>query len=123
MEIARRSERATAASINCSPKIFASAYGSCGRFSSSSSIGAFGATNGRSANAIPATVSLETFTIRSAPIRTHASTRLNVAIRLLRKTVCGALRVGSGSAAQWITTSWPRTTAKASPGSTRSACM
>ena len=45
---------------------------------------------------MPATVSLETLTIRSAPMRTHASTTLNVAIRLLAKTLCGALRVGSG---------------------------
>ena len=56
-------------------------------------------------------------------MRTHASTTLNVAIRLLRKTVDGGLRVGSGSAAQWITTSWPRTTENASPASVRSAWM
>ncbi len=53
--------------------------------------------------------------------RTHASTTLNVAIRLLRKTVCGVLRVGSGIAAVWITASHPRTTANASPGSVRFA--
>ena len=72
---------------------------------------------------MPATVSDETFTNRSAPIRTHASTTLKVAMRLLRNTVAGGLRVGSGRAAQWITTSWPRTTANASPASVRSAWM
>src|SRR3954452_1892507 len=46
-----------------------------------------------------------------------ASSVLKTPMRLLRKTVCGGLRVGSGSAAAWITASWPRTTANASPAS------
>ena len=122
IETAVTSERATIASISCSPNSFASAYGSCGRSSVDSSSGALVAWKRRSANAIPVTVSLETFTTRSTPIRTAASATLNVAIRLLRNTVAGELRVGSGSAAQWMTASAPRTTAKASPASVKSAC-
>ncbi len=70
----------------------------------------------------PGTVSLERFTKRGTPKRTAASSVLNVAITLFRKTTCGGLWVGSGSAAQWTTASWPRTTANASPASLRSAC-
>ena len=43
-------------------------------------------------------------------------------MRLLWKTTCAGLWVGSGIAAAWITASWPRTTAKAAPASVRSAC-
>ena len=43
-------------------------------------------------------------------------------MRLLWKTTCAGLRVGSGIAAAWITASWPRTTAKAAPASVRSVC-
>ena len=57
----------------------------------------------------PGTVSLDTFTKRGTPQRTAGSSTLKVAMRLLRNTVAGVLRVGSGSAAQWMTTSWPRT--------------
>ena len=121
IETAWTSERATVASISCSPNIFASAYGSCGWFDELLVDLRVGRVERRSANAIPATVSLDTFTSRSAPMRTHASATLKVAMRLLRNTVWGGLRVGSGSAAQWITTSWPRTTANASPASVRSA--
>ena len=46
----------------------------------------------RSGKKNPGTVSLETFTNRGTPKRTAASSALNVAIRLLRKTVCGGLR-------------------------------
>ena len=43
-------------------------------------------------------------------------------MRLLWKTTCAGLWVGSGIAAEWITASWPRTTAKAAPASVRSVC-
>jgi len=49
--------------------------------------------------------------------------RVEDPMRLFWKTACGGLRVGSGIAAAWITASWPRTTAKASPASVRSARM
>src|SRR3954471_4297863 len=121
METAVRSERETAASISCSPNSLDSAYGSCGRLGSDSSIGARVQWNGRSANTAPVTLSLETLTSRSAPMRTHASVTLNVAIRLFENTMCGGLAPAEGTAAAWITTSWPRTTAYASPALLRSA--
>ena len=60
-------------------------------------------------------------TKRRTSQRTAASSALNVAIRLLWKTTCGGLWVGSGIAAAWTTASLPRTTAKAAPASVRSA--
>ena len=77
----------------------------------------------RSGKKKPGTVSLETLTKRGTPKRIAASSVLKTHIRLFWKTVCGGLRVGSGSAAAWITASWPRTTANASPASVRSACL
>ena len=52
-----------------------------------------------------------------------ASSVLKTDIRLFWNTWWGGLRDGSGSAAAWITASWPRTTAYASPASDRSACL
>ncbi len=61
------------------------------------------------------------FTKRAAPKRMAASSALNVDIKLFWNTTCGGFLVGSGMAAACTTASAPRTTAKASPASVRSA--
>src|SRR5262245_17464938 len=80
----------------------------------------------------PGTVSLDRLTSLGTPSRTHASTTLNVAIRLLPNTTCGACRPGAGMAAACTTasnrpgrgpspTDAPPMSAYASPASVRLA--
>jgi hypothetical protein len=107
------SDRRIAASMSCSPKCLDSAYGSCGRIGCSSSIGAYSGSHSRSGKKNPGTVSLDTLTNRGTPKRTAASSTLNVACRLLANTTCDGWCCGSGIAAEWMTASWPRTTANA----------
>ena len=111
--------RRMAASHSCSPNTLASAYGSCGVSGEHSSTGQCGGLVGISGKKKPTVVSDEMFTTDLTPQRTHASSTLNVDMRLFWNTTW----FGSGMAAMWTTASgrWNDTSANTSPALHRSA--